>query len=299
MSLHLDGYIHIKNGINQTNMNVCLSCVKENDQVNYQELKLFIDKNYFPILQQHLPFFENPVYTKFRFSNKSNSKDASTFHGDIYNHTNSHIMPIYTCLCYFDSAYMEVIPGSHNKLNSSSFFENINNRKRLKMSSGDMLIFHANLHHRGVKFSQPTDRRLLQIFDVFPDESTYKEHIPKLVIMRTSEASFQKSIGDISENLSKNDFILEYINLLQYFLVFYDLQYKITLLDLPSYKKKGKYISYESNARKNITDITHDDWNINIICDPHVKTISPSNYYAMILYLFILLIVIFYFLRNN
>jgi hypothetical protein len=296
MSLDGDGYLHIKNCINEGNVQIGLSCINnQSNQINYPQLKNFIDNIYFPSLQQHVPILWGPKYGKFRFSNKDNSRDASTFHADVYNHTDLPMMPIYSCLCYFDSACLEIIPGTHNKANLSSYTDNLDRRKKLYMSSGDAIIFHADMHHRGTKFDQPTDRRLLQIFEVFPNENIYYDHIPRLFIMQTASTNTSRVVSAISEQISKNDWMLERMFTLHYFLVYHDLQYKISLIDLPPHEKKHKYISYEPGVRKNMRDVNNDKWNINIICDPTVKTISPSNYYLIVVCCLLLFIIFLYY----
>jgi len=70
-------------------------------------------------IQKNLYDISDPRYIKFRFSNNNNSIDASVFHRDDYNYTDSSMIPIYTALCYFDKAELEIIPGSHIKNNLS------------------------------------------------------------------------------------------------------------------------------------------------------------------------------------
>ena len=83
-------------------------------------MKSFIDKIILKKIQQNCEYLPDPKYVKYRFSNNNNSTDASTFHGDVYNHTKSELLPIYTCLCYFDEAEMELIPASHLKNEDST-----------------------------------------------------------------------------------------------------------------------------------------------------------------------------------
>lgn len=67
-----------------------------------------------PKIKQTLQIPNDIIYSKFRFSN-NNSSDAATFHNDVYNCSNLDVMPVYTCLSYFDEAQMELIPKSHIK----------------------------------------------------------------------------------------------------------------------------------------------------------------------------------------
>lgn len=171
--------MHYKNVLTKSQINFALSCVQSDNLVNYHIMKQFIDNCFFPTIQQSTTIIKNPKYVKFRFSNNNNSTDASTFHSDIYNHTNSEILPIYTCLCYFDDSQLEVIPGSHIKSNNITItsLQSYSNKVIINVNRGDILIFHANLHHRGVNFGSSRNRRLLQVFEVFPDENIYIIHI--------------------------------------------------------------------------------------------------------------------------
>jgi len=67
-------------------------------------------------------------------------------------------------------------------------------KQRLDIRRGDILVFHANLHHRGVHFHPSKHRRLLQIFEVFPDRSTYEQHVDKLVIVQSSDTLLMKHV---------------------------------------------------------------------------------------------------------
>lgn len=113
-----DGYVLLRNALTEDDIGYGLSCMQNNNKINYSIMKQFIDTKFFPAIQGNVGFITEPNYVKFRFSNNNNSTDASTFHGDIYNHTNAEFLPIYTCLCYFDDAQLEVIPGSHKYNNS-------------------------------------------------------------------------------------------------------------------------------------------------------------------------------------
>ena len=108
-----NGYILLRKVLTDEQLNSGLSCMKNNNKVDYSIMKQFIDNVFLPTIQKNSNIITDPHYVKFRFSNNNNSTDASTFHGDIYNHTDSEVLPIYTCLCYFDDAQLQVIPGSH------------------------------------------------------------------------------------------------------------------------------------------------------------------------------------------
>ena len=63
-----------------------LSAAHSNDHIDYEIMRNFIDKHFFQAIISSQTTITHPIYCKFRFSNSANSKDASTFHGDIYNH---------------------------------------------------------------------------------------------------------------------------------------------------------------------------------------------------------------------
>lgn len=131
---------------------------------------------------------------KFRFSNNNNSTDASTFHGDVYNYNGTELLPVYTGLCYFDNSQIEVIPGSHKYHNKGWSIPMFNKRKVLNLTTGNILVFHANLHHRGVHFNEHPNCSLLKVFEIFPDQATYDEHASKLVIVQTSSSTLVKNV---------------------------------------------------------------------------------------------------------
>jgi hypothetical protein len=113
-NININGYLLLKNILTPQQLQNGLNC-DNNGLVNYKNMRHFIDNDFIPTISSNTDFLPNPKYVKFRYSNNNNSTDASTFHSDIYNNTSSEIMPIYTCLCYFDKTQMEVIPGSHKK----------------------------------------------------------------------------------------------------------------------------------------------------------------------------------------
>ena len=100
-----NGYLLLRNKLNNKELDFGLSII-EDKKVNYKITKQFIDNIFLVKIKENFNVMTNPLYVKFRLSNNNNSTDASTFHGDIYNKTNSEILPIYTCLCYFDEAQL-------------------------------------------------------------------------------------------------------------------------------------------------------------------------------------------------
>ena len=292
-----DGYLLLSNQLTNDELNFGLSSI-DNNKVDYIKTKQFIDNILFKKIKEKSGIITNPYYVKFRLSNNNNSTDASTFHGDIYNNTNSEILPIYTCLCYFDESQLEIIPGSHKYNNIGWSIENYYKKKIININKGDILIFHSNIHHRGINYNKTKNRRLLQVFDVFPNLETYNKHISKLVIVKSSESPLIKNfINPILLELSKYPLIINNITLIHYILMYNDLHYKIALIDISPYEKNNKYISYEPGRRKIFEELVNkEDLNINILCDNNAYSISYKNYYFYILIIYSLIIIIFLYL---
>jgi hypothetical protein len=291
----MDGYLLIPHVFTEHE----LSCsFLHGDKVDYPATKQFIDQIFMEKVKQHTGMTD-PKYVKFRMSNNNNSTDASTFHGDIYNHTSTEIMPIYTCLCYFDDARIEVIPGSHRYHNRGWSISSYQKKVVLHIKRGDLLVFHSNLHHRGIGFGEG-DRRLLQVFEVFPDQSTYDECLPRLTIVQTSSHPFMKEvINPILYKLAKHTELIDWLAFFHYILMFNGLVYKITMMDLAPWDKSGKYVTYEAARRAYLDETDYEDLNVNILCDRSVHTEQPCSFYlyAYLLYWIVSCVLIYYLYR--
>jgi len=246
------------------------------DKVDYPATKQFIDQVFMEKVKQHTGMTD-PKYVKFRLSNNNNSTDASTFHGDIYNHTSSELLPIYTCLCYFDDAQLEVIPGSHRYHNRGWSLSSYQKRIVLNIKRGDLLVFHANLHHRGIGFGEG-NRRLLQVFEVFPDQATYDTCFPELTIVQTSSNPVMKEISPRLYEAAKHPQLIDWLTFFHYILMFNGLLYKIGMMDLAPWDKTS-YVTYEAARRAYLDEIDYEDLNINVICDRAVNTAESSSFY--------------------
>jgi len=280
-----DGYILLQNALTNEQLESGLACMKHDNKVDYSIMKQFIDTTFFPAIQRNAgDVITQPKYVKFRFSNNNNSTDASTFHGDIYNHTKTQFLPIYTCLCYFDDAQLEVIPGSHHYNNNGISLQSFNKRKALDVKRGDILVFHSNMHHRGINYNKKGDRRLLQVFEVFPDQKTYNECAPNLIIVESSNSPLVKNIvGPLLYQVSKIPTLIDYITFIHYIMMYNDMHYKMGMMDLPPWEKTNKYITYESGRRAILNELLEsnvlEDLNVNILCDNAVYSRSYSNFY--------------------
>ena len=183
------------------------------EKVDYDKVKTFIDTIFLPKLP-----FQDPVYIKSRFSNNNNSTDAAVFHSDVYNFTPEKEIPLYTALCYFDKAQMELIPNSHLKPNAP-LIEEWKKAVVIDLNPGDILVFNARLVHRGVNYSTG-NRRLLQVFEVFPTRKLYEEHAHKLLTVDTSS----KKKNTLLYHIAKVHWLVNILNFLVYLLHYYDLK---------------------------------------------------------------------------
>lgn len=264
--------------------------------VDYKIMKQFIDQHFMPTIVEKTNFIKNPKYVKFRYSNNNNSTDAATFYSDIYDYTSGEVMPIYTCLCYFDKTQMEVIPGSHKRQfhKDNSCISSYTKKRLLTIEPGDIVVFHANMYHRGTNFNTHGNRRLLQVFEVFPDDESVSLNYDKLLTVITSNTATSGIINNFSYSVSKIPFLIESISFPHYFLVYNDLQYKIVLNDLAPWDKNDKLITYEPGKRMTYESITgKDPINTNIIC-ANSNTTESSNFYLFLLAFLILFVFLLY-----
>ena len=278
------GFLHINNVYRKDELEYGLSCIKENGtKIDYTILQEFIDTVFIGKLSSILGW--DAQYLKYRFSNKQNAKDAATFHGDLYNHTDSNIIPIFTGLIYFDESDVELIPHSHksHKLKQQEnitikTYETYSMKQKLHIVPGDFLLFHANIHHRGLFYdtANTSNRRLLQVFEIFPNRNIYELEKEKVLSVLTGQTQFMKMMNSINYELSKHKASIDTITYTHYFLMYNDLQYKITLSDISDKDKKGKYVGYVPGLYGPIIPNTLQDCNINII-HKNQPTIVPSH----------------------
>ena len=283
------GYIVMHNKISYEEREYALSCIKEDEvkvhevkvneekekkvSVDYTKLKTFIDNYFMPKIP-----FKNPVYLKARISNNNNSKDAAVLHSDVYNFTKT--MPIYTALCYFDKAELEILPGSHHK---NGLIKDYSNKIILHLKPGDIVVFNSAIHHRGINYSKG-NRRLLQVFDIFPTHEEYTKNISKFLTVDTHTNS------NLLYYIAQIKWLIDIVNLIVYVLSYNDIKYIVSLMDLPPWQKSGKYISYEPGGRVLYTDGLVDKLNINVIF-VESAIVKYSHFY---LYLFIFILALLF-----
>ena len=279
--LHSQGYYKIDRVWDQ-NSGAGLQAVNQDGTVDYHAMKRYIDTQMLPAINNAVPVIPNPIYGKFRFSDNNNSTDAALHHGDIYNHTDQELIPIYTCLIYFDDAEVEVVPGTHHlpTFKETSTAQKWAQKKKLQFRPGDMLIFHANLHHRGVGYSPSGHRRILQVFNIFPNREIHAIHNPRLHTMQTSQSFWAELGGKGLKTLATMPMMINVACIISYVLVCNSWQYKLALADIPSSEKQGRYLSYEPGKNKRIELCSRSEpVNVNIVCDPEFQKLDPSTYY--------------------
>ncbi len=274
----LNGYVIYKKKLSIEEQTFGLSCMK--DKVDYTLLKTFIDNYFLPKIQ-----FENPVYLKARISNNNNSIDASLFHSDLYNFTSEKEIPVYTALCYFDKAELELIPGSHIK--RDSFIDDNNKRIVLELEPGDIVVFNSLILHRGVNYSKGVNRRVLQVFQIFPTQELYKENVSKILTVDTSSKK-----NNSLYYIAHIKWLIEIINMIIFYLTYNNLKYKLLGIDLPPWEKKGRYICYEPGGRLDYKHGLVGDNNINIIFND--SDIVKHSYFYTLIHVLILFIIFRY-----
>lgn len=133
----------------------------------------------------------------------SNASDAASFHRDIMLHT-KHNVPIYTFIIYLDDSLLKIIPKSHNHLRMNFIKFSLSKTNTLKLKSGDAILINAALLHCGVFNNIKKNRRVIQLFDVFPSEKIamkYSQHIAHVHYNK-----FNSNIGSIISKISHSKF---------------------------------------------------------------------------------------------
>ena len=282
----LNGYVVYKKKLSKEEQKLALSCIDTN--VDYSILKTFIDNYFLPKIP-----FSSPVYVKARLSNNNNSIDASVLHSDVYNFTSEKEIPVYTALCYFDKAQLELIPGSHLKPRKSFIQEN-SKRIVLDLEPGDIVVFNAAIMHRGVNFTKEGDRRVLQVFEIFPSQEIYNENVGKLLIVDTSNSNSNSK--NLLYYIAQIKWLIEIVNFIGFYLSYNNLKYKLFGMDLPPWQKRGRYITYEPGGRVHYYDGLVDKININVVFKD-TEFIKYSHFYLWIMLFIFCILFYFIFLR--
>jgi len=178
------GYIVFRNALSESQVQMGLDAIDTvNDTVNYTKIKQYIDSAMVPFINAHSGW--DAQYVKFRISNNNNSSDAALFHRDVICYDpNKQTYPIFTFLSYLDTTVMELWPGSHNDHTMGTFeaARRRYQREQVTLHPGDLLLFSATLLHRGIfTNTKSKNRRLLQVFDVYPNESLFRRYSPTVL----------------------------------------------------------------------------------------------------------------------
>ena len=270
------GYLLLRNALNESDVTLILNAY-DGKVVQYENIKKFIDLVFLPTITNKISKFTQPKYQKFRFSDNNNSTDAAVVHRDCYNHTGIDKLPIFTALCYFDESEVEIHPGSHIET-QTTIVSAYANKKRIKMEKGDILVFHATLLHRGVRFGEHKHRRLLQVFDIYPDDASYAKFSP---LFRIASMPKNEIVQNAFVTIAKNHFVFDIYNYFHLLLVYYNLQYKLAMTEISPLEIKDKIVSYEASSSKTFKEViaAPDKTNINIHCDPNIKIVPYGRAY--------------------
>lgn len=124
-------------------------------------------------------------YVKYRVSDNNNSSDASAFHRDIIyqDRQKEYIYPVYTLLSYLDKTVMELIPTSHISPvgNYTDALRTYKLKETITMNPGDLILFASTMLHRGIFTERLPYRRLIQVFEIFPDKELYEKYANKFL----------------------------------------------------------------------------------------------------------------------
>lgn len=173
-SLQGNGFIVFRNALSNAEVESGMRCINVQDAtVNYACIEHFIRMSMMSKVGTLLGLSTPIDFIKYRVSDNNNSADAAGFHRDLIWKSSGGawqdiFMPCFTCLTYFDTTVLELIPGSH--LRNYSLHETADVYRqllRVEMRPGDILLFYSSLLHRGVFTEGILHRRLIQVFEVF------------------------------------------------------------------------------------------------------------------------------------
>jgi hypothetical protein len=186
--------------------------------VNYTVIQNYIDGEMLDIIENNMGW-DSPQWSYFRMSNNNNSTDAGSLHRDFGDFTDQKtgIKDVYTVLTYADISSVQVIPGTHKNrsinINLVGLIIDYFQALTLTIQPGDLLIINSFMFHRGIFRFRTKNRRLLQVFAVFPTIKITKQLDPQFIIM--NHTSYHKISGMI-DKMSKTPGINEICNFFQY-----------------------------------------------------------------------------------
>jgi hypothetical protein len=201
----------LKGVLSQPDISYARSCF-DNDKIDYNKLSKFINNAMLDTCGKILNW--EPVCAKYRVSNNNNS-DASTFHRDIIcKDPNLNLIPSFTCLSYLDKTVMELIPDSHDDISMSitNSFKKFFKTVKLVIEPGDMLVFYSTMLHRGIFTENLPNRRLIQLFEVFPSRELYNTYGNQILHVPGKEKS-----DNFLLYASRIRPVIDILNLINYF----------------------------------------------------------------------------------
>ena len=277
-----NGYIHFLNSIGNLSL-LKKSIVQNGTKIDNNVIKKFIDEQVVPIINAKMRW--NMSYSKFRFSDFQNLTDAGTFHSDVYNFTDTP-MQIYTIILYLDASELDIVPKTH--INGE--YSTLINKIKISMKPKDMLLFNAKMYHKGIP-SNSEHRRILQIFEIFPNPQIEYNLSPFLFTVLTSNTM----IGNIIRGSNGKKEISPFTEKLHYYLISKHLQYALILSDVLYSEKVGRFITYEPGMSDVLRPGYVHNWNVNIITRKR-KILTPTQAIITnrIILICIVLFVLFY-----
>tara|TARA_Y100000590_G_C15665898_1_gene994420 strand:+ start:707 stop:1750 length:1044 start_codon:yes stop_codon:yes gene_type:complete len=248
-SLHRDGFVVLRNVLDPLAVKMAQQNI--NSKVNYSQIKTFIDQNMMKKINDILQL--DLVNIKYRVSNNNNSSDAASFHRDLHSYYPNEVTPVFTCLTYLDTAFMELIPQTFQNISSTipTIIKLWKGRRTIQMNPGDILVFYATTIHRGVfyhKITKNGNRRLIQLFDCVPRNKLdfFLEsilHIPCLNNCNNKIANFLIQIN-------KNKMMSKISNTVTSLIAFRGYGAKYRALPFITSDRKIRYLSTESNRKR-------------------------------------------------
>lgn len=207
--LQINGYVIFRQVIDPRQLEKCTS---PENKANYQCMQDFIDNHLLPVLDHR--FGWDSDYIKFRYSNNNNSADASNLHRDIILQKNMP-SPCYTCITYLDTANIEIVPGSHKTpfgTSWSAIYHFVTHRKVETLHPGDLMIFSSSLLHRGFFSYSVKNRRILQVFEIFPTMTMLETYLKKSIHVPCGDHGNNTMVYISKTNFNHHSNLIHYLN---------------------------------------------------------------------------------------
>lgn len=273
--LNKHGFLLLKDVISKDDIVFGRKCYIPPDLLNYTEMNKYVDKCLSIVKQQIFPTLkDNIICTKYRASDNNNNTDAGAFHRDLvsFNGVNP---PVFTVLSYLDVSKMSIIPESHKHLHNNPLkaWYMRKKAKTILINPGDILIFFATCLHKGEFVHNQNHRRLIQMFDVFPNSKVYQTLHPKILHLKCkNECDSYSWMANLAKYVSTSGYRYV-VNEIMYYNNAYGYGYVFKPLHNTSYD----YISTEAVAKRTINQSKNNDIQKNNLYHPLMKTNVPSN----------------------